>query len=201
MRAWWDRQQLPRGTSDFPTAAGPDGQIHATPEVENMEGTLGSVLCHQQSYRQARRVPDRDADFMRQRRHTDHCERTAVHVQQFRRPEQTSEVLKLLQEFCLAEENVMYERHTFYRRKQEEDESLESFITSIRTLARTCDFKENGVDFSSQIIRDRLVCGRKDDSVRLRYRRLLSASDKQTGPRSVSKSRGRQQPRVNKLRI
>ena len=79
-----------------------------------------------------------------------------------------SKVLKLLEEFCLAEENVMYERHTFYRRKQEEDESVESFITAIRTLARTCDFKENGVDFSEQMIRDRLVCGIKDDSVRQR---------------------------------
>ena len=79
-----------------------------------------------------------------------------------------SEVLKLLEEFCLAQENVMYERHTFYRRKQEEDESVESFITSIRTLARTCDFTENGVDFSEQMIRDRLVCGIKDDSVRQR---------------------------------
>ena len=36
------------------------------------------------------------------------------------------------------------------------------------SLARTCDFRENGVDFSEQMIRDRLVCGIKDDSVRQR---------------------------------
>ena len=107
-----------------------------------------------------------------------------------------SEVLKLLEEFCLAQENVMYERHTFYRRKQEEDESVESFITSIRTLAGTCDFTENGVDFSEQMIRDRLVCRIKDDSVRQR----LLAKTNRTSQR-VSKSRGRQQLRVNKLRI
>ena len=77
-------------------------------------------------------------------------------------------ILELLETYCLQDETVMYERHTFYQCQQEDNEPVESFITDLRTLARTCDFTEGGKDFTEQMIRDRLVCGIADDAVRHR---------------------------------
>ena len=59
----------------------------------------------------------------------------------------------------------MFERHQFYQRRQKEGETVEHFITDLRTLARTFDFTEDGKDFANQMIRDRLVCGIRNDVV------------------------------------
>ena len=59
-------------------------------------------------------------------------------------------ILELLEAYCLKDETVMYERHTFYQRQQEDNEPVESFITDLLTLARTCDFTEGGKDFTEQ---------------------------------------------------
>ena len=59
-----------------------------------------------------------------------------------------SKIIQLLEEFCLAEKDILFERHNFYKRKQGEDEPIESFITAVRTLAQTCDFTHDGKDFS-----------------------------------------------------
>ena len=70
-------------------------------------------------------------------------------------------IIDLLGKYCLQDENIMFERHRFYQRRQKEGETVEHFITDLRTLARTCDFTEDGKDFANQMIRDRLglVCG------------------------------------------
>ena len=77
-------------------------------------------------------------------------------------------MLELLEKYCLQDENVMFERHRFYERRQGEGETTEKFITDLRTLARTCNFVEDGKDFTDQMIRDRLVCGISNDAVRQR---------------------------------
>ena len=79
-----------------------------------------------------------------------------------------SKTLELLEKYCLQDENVMFERHRFYERRQGEGETTEKFITDLRTLARTCNFVEDGKDFTDQMIRDRLVCGISNDAVRQR---------------------------------
>ena len=85
-----------------------------------------------------------------------------------------SNVIKLLEKFCLAGESILFERHNFYKRKQREDQPIEHFITAVRTLAQTCDFTQGGTDFSDQMVRDRPLCGMCDDNVRQR----LLAKDK-----------------------
>ena len=77
-------------------------------------------------------------------------------------------IIDLLGKYCLQDENIMFERHQFYQRRQNEGETVEHFITDLRTLARTCDFTEDGKDFANQMIRDRLVCGIRNDVVRQR---------------------------------
>ena len=76
-----------------------------------------------------------------------------------------SKILELLKKYYLDNENVICERSKFYQRQQEEGEPVESFIPDLRSLAQTCEFSQDGNDFSEQMIRDRLVCGIRSDTV------------------------------------
>ena len=57
----------------------------------------------------------------------------------------------------------------FNNRKQEPHESIDVYATALRALAATCDTCEFGT-LKDEIIRDRLVCGIAENSVR---RKLL----------------------------
>lgn len=56
---------------------------------------------------------------------------------------------------CVGKHNVIYERAKFNMRHQEEGESVESFITSVHTLAENCQFGT----LRDELIRDRIVVG------------------------------------------
>ena len=62
------------------------------------------------------------------------------------------------------------ERYKFYQRNQAEGESLKGYIAQLRKLAETCNFE----NFLSSALRDRYVCGMRDDSIR---KRLLVESN------------------------
>ena len=55
--------------------------------------------------------------------------------------------------------NITYERYVFNKRFQQEAETVECFLASIRRLVKTCEYCENCV---SSIIRDRIVLGIRD---------------------------------------
>ena len=57
--------------------------------------------------------------------------------------------------------NVIYERAKFNQRKQQQDESAESFITSLYNLAEHCKY---GV-LKEEMIRDRIVVGVRDSKL------------------------------------
>ena len=71
--------------------------------------------------------------------------------------------------FTLGEVNETYERYVFNSRKQGEGESIEAYVTELRTLAKTCGFCDCMKD---TLIRDRIVLGINDQSVR---KKLLQA--------------------------
>ena len=54
--------------------------------------------------------------------------------------------------------NVIFERAQFYRRDQQEGESVELFVRALRNMAEGCNFGEK----RSEQIRDRLVVGTRD---------------------------------------
>ena len=118
------------------------------------------------------RIPEWHAYFGYGRRHAESGQYPALRSR--RGPPKTGENTGAFGSILPARRTGMYERHTFYQRQQEDNEPVESFITDLRTLARTCDFTEGGKDFTEQMIRDRLVCGIADDAVRHR----LLAKDK-----------------------
>ena len=49
-------------------------------------------------------------------------------------------VLQKLQRYCIGETNEIYERYRFNKRDQEPNESLDAYVTALRTLAKTCNF-------------------------------------------------------------
>ena len=78
-------------------------------------------------------------------------------------------VLQKLQRYCIGETNEIYERYRFNKRDQEPNESLDAYVTALRTLAKTCNF---GV-LENSLIRDRIVIGVRDHQAR---KKLLQVS-------------------------
>ncbi|KAK2549422.1 LINE-1 retrotransposable element ORF2 protein [Acropora cervicornis] len=78
-------------------------------------------------------------------------------------------VLQKLQRYCFGETNEIYERYRFNKRDQEPNESLDAYVTALRTLAKTCNF---GV-LENSLIRDRIAIGVRDDQT---HKKLLQVS-------------------------
>ena len=78
---------------------------------------------------------------------------------QFESPNDKNDLAKILQkfdEFTIGELNETFERYTFNFRNQQENEIINSYVTALRTLAKTCNFCECMRD---SINRDRVVLG------------------------------------------
>ncbi|KAL5517154.1 hypothetical protein EMCRGX_G002638 [Ephydatia muelleri] len=65
---------------------------------------------------------------------------------------------------------VIAERFRFYRRDQTAEESISEFLVELRRLAAQCEFGQ----FLDEALRDRLVCGLRNDVIQ---KRLLSEAD------------------------
>lgn len=63
-------------------------------------------------------------------------------------------VLKKFDDYCNPVKNLVYEHFKFFKREQHPSETMDQFVTALRQLASTCEFKEKDV-----LIRDRLVIG------------------------------------------
>ena len=77
--------------------------------------------------------------------------------------ENMDKVLELWQNYCIGRTNVIYERYKFNNRSQEANESIDAYTTALdHTLAETCEFGS----LKDDLIRDRLVCGIRDNGQR-----------------------------------
>ena len=79
------------------------------------------------------------------------------------------------EQFCVGEANEIYETFLFNKRNQEEGETRDAYVSSLRKLAKTCSFKAN----EERMLRDRIDLGVRDDTVRqkpLEDRELTLAS-------------------------
>ncbi|XP_048576175.1 uncharacterized protein LOC125557547 [Nematostella vectensis] len=75
------------------------------------------------------------------------------------------DILTKLDAHILGETNETYERYKFNTRVQKPDESIDSYVASLKTLAETCNFCEC---LKTSLLRDRVVLGVKDDHTRKR---------------------------------
>lgn len=79
-------------------------------------------------------------------------------------------ILRLMEEYCVGKTNTIYERYVFNNKHQESSESVDAYVTKLRKLSLTCEFGQ----LADQMIRDRIVCGIKDNAVR---KKLLQEAD------------------------
>lgn len=87
---------------------------------------------------------------------------------QFDSPEDRNDMAKIIEkfdQFTIGELNETFERYTFNSRNQQENESIDVYVTALRTLAKTCNFCDCMHD---SIIRDRIVLGIQDKQTRKR---------------------------------
>ena len=73
-----------------------------------------------------------------------------------------SRVLALFEEHCIGESNVIYDHYMFNKRHQETHESFDKYVTDLRELVGRCHFGP----MSEELLRDRIVCGVKNPSLR-----------------------------------
>lgn len=74
--------------------------------------------------------------------------------------------------YCNPRKNLTFEIHSFFTRNQQEGETIDAYVTELRNKASRCEF----ADLKDGLIRDRIVCGIKNDSVRARLLRELHLS-------------------------
>ena len=79
--------------------------------------------------------------------------------------------LGLLEEYYVGIVNVTHERFKFHSRDQLEGDGTRAYISELERLAHTCDF---GRITPYQLIRDRLICGMRSDSLQ---KRLLQETE------------------------
>ena len=80
------------------------------------------------------------------------------------------DVLDAFDTYCRPKCNETVERFRFNVRKQEPGETIETFITDLKTLAANCNYGE----IADSLVRDRIVCGILDVHLR---ERLLRTPD------------------------
>ncbi len=71
-------------------------------------------------------------------------------------------LLQKFAELCLPRKNIIMDRHVFNTTNQKTGESIQSYVSTLKILAKKCDF---GI-LNDELIRDRIVCGIESDSVR-----------------------------------
>jgi hypothetical protein len=64
-------------------------------------------------------------------------------------------LIKTFELYCTPKKNVTFERHVFNTRNQEPSESIDSYVTELRKLAKSCEFAQ----LHDSLIKDRIVCG------------------------------------------
>ena len=79
-------------------------------------------------------------------------------------------VIAKFEKYCIGETNETYERYNFNKREQESNESVDAYLTVLRGLAKTCNFG----NLQDNLIRDRIVMGVRDNSIR---KKLLQESN------------------------
>ena len=78
---------------------------------------------------------------------------------QFDSPDDRNNLSKIIEKFdqyTIGELNETFERYNFNSRSQEENESIDAYVTALRTLAKTCNFCDCMRD---SILRDRIILG------------------------------------------
>lgn len=96
-------------------------------------------------------------------------------------------MLGILEQFCIGETNTIHERYKFNTRNQLPNESFETYYSELRAQSAKCSFTflpagDGRMTPLDELIRDRIVLGIRDDSVR---KKLISTSNTLTLTKAV----------------
>lgn len=75
-------------------------------------------------------------------------------------------------EYCEPRKNLTYIRHVFFSRAQGPSETIDAYVTDLKNKAKDCEFG----NLCDSLIKDRIVCGIRDDQVRARLLREADLS-------------------------
>ena len=81
--------------------------------------------------------------------------------------EQRNDIETVLQKFrscCEPRKNIVFERYQFWDRNQNASEPIDKWVTDLRSRAAKCEFGT----FESDMIRDKVVFGVRDDRIKER---------------------------------
>ena len=78
-------------------------------------------------------------------------------------------IINKLEQYMIGEVNETYERYKFNQRSQREGESVDFYITSLKSLAKSCNFCDCLQD---SLLRDRIVLGIQSNTTRKRLLKM-----------------------------
>ncbi|XP_068671039.1 uncharacterized protein [Montipora foliosa] len=78
-----------------------------------------------------------------------------------------NKIMEKFERYCNPRKSLSFERHSFFSRNQLEGESIDANVTDLRNKASRCEF----AGLKDGLIRDRIVCGVNNDTVRARLLR------------------------------
>ena len=76
-------------------------------------------------------------------------------------------VLHKFSEYCNPRKNITILRHKFFTYRQQEGQNFHDFVTELKKLSSECEFD----NLQESLIKDMIVCGTKDNSLRERLLR------------------------------
>ncbi|KAE9543637.1 hypothetical protein AGLY_002437, partial [Aphis glycines] len=81
----------------------------------------------------------------------------------FKKKEKTNfdTIVQAFNQYCEPRKNIIFQRYKFGCCIQQEGQSFDDFLTELKTLAATCEYKEE-----DNMIRDRIVFGVKDPEIK-----------------------------------
>ena len=82
-------------------------------------------------------------------------------------PKDPDVVIQKFEAYCNPKKNITYERHVFNTRVQAVNETIDAYVTELRLQTRHCQFGT----LCEELIRDRIVVGIRNDTVRSRLLR------------------------------
>ena len=74
---------------------------------------------------------------------------------------------ELFRDYCEPRKNITYLRHVFFTRVQGPNEKIDAYVTDLKNKAKDCEFAQ----LTDELIKDRVVCGINNDTVRARLLR------------------------------
>ena len=129
--------------------------------TENLEADVEQLYDHRESWHTAAGIQSSIVSSLYRCRRIEDFYGSQFVIQKIER----RKIFKKFDQYTIGELNETFERYNFNSRNQEENESIDVYVTALRTLAKRCSFRDFMHD---SILRNRIVLGIRDKNTRKR---------------------------------